>query len=91
MANALFEAYKTRISIAESVYSRSHNGDKLDNNRKLVLATVLKNTNNLLNEAFTSANATQRADMGEFKKFCLNLTTVALPNLIANDLVIVHP
>ena len=70
MANALFEAYKTRISIAESVYSRSHNGDKLDNNRKLVLATVLKNTNNLLNEAFTSANATQRADMGEFKKFC---------------------
>lgn len=91
MANALFEAYKTRISIAESVYSRSHNGDKLDNNRKLVLATVLKNTNNLLNEAFTSANATQRADMGEFKKFCLNLTTVALPNLIANELVIVHP
>ena len=29
--------------------------------------------------------------MGEFKKFCLNLTTVALPNLVAHDLVIVHP
>ena len=26
-----------------------------------------------------------------FKKFCLNLTTVALPNLIANELVIVSP
>lgn len=29
--------------------------------------------------------------MGLFKKFCLNLTNVALPNLIANDLVIVSP
>jgi hypothetical protein len=29
--------------------------------------------------------------MGLWKKFCLNLTTVALPNLIAHDLVIVHP
>lgn len=29
--------------------------------------------------------------MGMFKKFCLNLTTVALPNLISHDLVIVHP
>ena len=44
-----------------------------------------------LNEAFSSSMGTQRSDMGEFKKFCLNLTTVALPNLIANDLVIVSP
>jgi hypothetical protein len=29
--------------------------------------------------------------MNMFKKFCMNLTTVALPNLIAHDLVIVHP
>ena len=29
--------------------------------------------------------------MKTFKKFCLDLTTVALPNLIANDLVIVWP
>ena len=91
MAQNLFEAYKTRLSIAESVYSRSHNGDKLDNNRKLVLATVLKNTNAFLNESLNSGAATQRSDMADYKKFCLNLTTVALPNLIANDLVIVHP
>ena len=44
-----------------------------------------------LNEAFSSSMGTQRSDMGEFKKFCLNLTTVALPNLIANDLVLVSP
>ena len=83
MAN-LLEAYKKRISIAESVYARQHNGEKMDNNRKLTVAKVLANTNNFLNEAFDAASATQRSDMGLYKKFCLNLTNVALPNLIAN-------
>lgn len=58
---------------------------------KLVVAKVLENTNRFLNEAFENSVGTQRSDMGAFKKFALNLTTVALPNLIANDLVIVHP
>lgn len=44
-----------------------------------------------MNEAFENSVGTQRTDMGMFKKFALNLTTVALPNLIANDLVIVPP
>lgn len=44
-----------------------------------------------MNEAFENSVGTQRADMADYKKFVLNLTTVALPNLIANDLVIVHP
>ena len=87
----LLEAYSKRLAISESVYGRQHNGQKMDNNRKLTVAKVLSNTNNFLNEAFESSVGTQRADMGLFKKFCLNLTTVALPNLIANDLVIVHP
>lgn len=92
MANQkLVEAYKKRIQIAESVYSKSHSGSKMDNNRKITLARCLKNTQDFLNEAFDASSATQRADMGLWKKFCLNLTNVALPNLIANDLVIVHP
>lgn len=91
MAKSLLEAYKQRLSISESVYSREHNGEKMDNNRKLAVARVLKNTNDFLTEAFDQSQGTQRADMGLWKKFCLNLTTVALPNLIANDLVIVHP
>lgn len=44
-----------------------------------------------MNEAFDASQGTQRADMGMMKKFCMNLTTVAVPNLIAHDLVIVHP
>ena len=51
----------------------------------------MENTNRFMNEAFENSVGTQRSDMGAFKKFALNLTTVALPNLIANDLVIVHP
>lgn len=87
----LFEAYKNRLSISESVYAKSHDGEKMDNNRKLVTAKCLENLNRFMNEAFENSVGTQRTDMGMFKKFALNLTTVALPNLIANDLVIVHP
>ena len=44
-----------------------------------------------MNEAFENSVGTQRADLGAWKKFALNLTTVALPNLIAPELVIVYP
>ena len=44
-----------------------------------------------MNEAFEQSVGTQRSDMNMWKKFSMNLTTVALPNLIAHDLVIVHP
>ena len=91
MATNLLEAYSKRIKIAESVYSKSHNGEKMDNTRKLCLAKCLQNVNAFINEAFEQSTGTQRSDMGMFKKFCLNLTNVALPNLIANDLVIVSP
>lgn len=87
----LLEAYSKRLAVSESVYGKQHNGAKMDNHKKLTVAKVLENTNKFLNEAFSSSMGTQRSDMGEFKKFCLNLTTVALPNLIANDLVIVSP
>ena len=90
MAN-LLEAYSKRLAVSESVYAKQHAGAKMDNHKKLTVAKVLENTNKFLNEAFSNSMGTQRSDMGEFKKFCLNLTTVALPNLIANDLVLVSP
>lgn len=58
---------------------------------KLATAKCLENVNRFLNEAFEQSSGTQAADMKMYKKFALNLTTVALPNLIAHDLVIVHP
>lgn len=91
MAKSLFEAYKNRLAIADAVYGKSHNGETMSNNRRFVTAKVLENTNRFLNEAFDQSVGTQRSDMGLYKKFSLNLTTVALPNLIAHDLVIVYP
>lgn len=67
----LVEAYKKRIAISESVYSRSHGGAKMDNNRKLATAKCLQNVEKFLNEAFDNSVGTQRSDMGMFKKFCL--------------------
>ena len=92
MANkSLFESYKNRLSVAESVYGRAHGGARMSNQRKLTTAKTLENLNRFMNEAFDNSVGTQRSDMGMFKKFCMYLTTVAMPNLIAHDLVIVHP
>lgn len=88
---SLFEAYKNRLAVANSVHAKAHMGESMSNNKKLVTAKCLENCNKFMNEAFDSSTGTQRSDMGMFKKFCMNLTTVALPNLIAHDLVIVHP
>ena len=60
----LFEAYKKRLAVADSVYGAQHNGAKMDNNRKLVVATCMNNISRFMNEAFDSSMATQRADMG---------------------------
>lgn len=75
----LVEQYKGRLAVSESVFKKSHEGEGMDNNKKLVIATCLDNTNKFLKEAFDGSQATQRADMGDFKRFCLNLNTVALP------------
>ena len=88
---SLFEAYKNRLSVANSYFGKTHEGRQMSQNQKLVTAKCLENVNRFMNEAFDASVGTQRSDMGMFKKFCMNLTTVSLPNLIAHDLVIVHP
>ena len=82
---------KGRLSVAEKNYALRHNGEKMDSNKKLVVASCLRNVDKFMNEAFNNSVGTQRADLGLFKKFALNLTNVAVPNLIANDLVITYP
>ena len=91
MATNLLEAYKKRLAVSESVYSRNHGGEQMDKFRKIATAKCLENLNRYMNEAFENSVGTQRSDLGMFKKFTLNLTTVAVPNLIAFDLVIVYP
>jgi len=63
MAN-LLESYKNRIALAESLYSKEHNGEKLSHQKKLATAICLRNVDGLLNEAFNNSVGTQRADLG---------------------------
>lgn len=85
------EAYKKKLAVAEKVYANEHGGRAMSESKKIAIARVLANTSEYLNEAFENSVGTQLANMKTFKKFCLDLTTIALPNLIANDLVIVYP
>ena len=64
----LVESYKNRLAISESVYQKNHGGAKLSAQKKLMIASVLHNTSRFLTEAFEGAAATQRADIGDFKK-----------------------
>ena len=91
MASNLLEAYKDRLAVADRVYAKQHLGESMSNQKKLATAKCLENINNYMNEAFNNSVGTQRSDMGMYKKFTMNLTNVALPNLIAYDLVIVQP
>lgn len=90
MAN-LLESYKNRLAISESVYQQSHGGAKMPTAKKMMIATVMNNTAKFLNEAFTTSAATQKSAIGDWKKFCLNVSTTALPNLILPELVITKP
>lgn len=86
---SLLETYSRRLAVSESVAAKS--GVEFNTTKKMAVAMVLNNTNKYLNEQFSNSVGTQRADLGAWKKFCLNLTTVALPTLIAPELVIVNP
>lgn len=87
----LLEAYKKRLSLADKLHAKSHQGEHLTESKKILIAKCLENTQRFMNEAFDMSSGTQRSDMGLFTKFSLNLVNVALPNLIAPDIVLTHP
>lgn len=91
MSQNLLESYKSRLAISEGLYKKEHGNRNLSESVKITIAKCLANTSAFLNEALGKSVGTQRADMGTFKKFALDLTTVVLPNLIAPELVIVKP
>lgn len=100
MANKLLEAFAKPIALAENYYKAKHNGEAMDDTRKLVLVASLRNASKKLHEAIEVSQATQKSGMaydgttlgaGSFEKFTLNLINAAVPNLIAFDLCIVAP
>ena len=90
MRTNLLETYSRQLKVAEAYVAKNFDGRAVSNNTKLTTAVLLDNTNRWMTEAMNTS-ATERSDLGDWKKFCLNLTNIAVPSLIANDLVIVHP
>ena len=86
----LFEAYANRLSLAERFYSEKH-GHALSEQKKLVTAVCLNNVNKYLTEAFSNSVGTQLGNMGAYKKFCMTLTNLAVPDLIVYDIMAVEP
>ena len=90
MRQNLLETYSRQLKVAEAYVAKNFDGKQISANTQLTTAVLLDNTNRWMTESMNT-QATQRADLGDWKKFCLNLTNIAVPSLIANDLVIVHP
>ena len=92
MRQNLLETYSRQLKVAEAYVAKNFEGKQMSSNTALTTAVLLDNTNRWITESLNSEiGAVNRGDMGAWKKFCLNLTNIAVPSLIANDLVIVHP
>jgi len=92
MRQNLLETYSRQLKVAEAYVAKNFEGKTMSSNTALTTAVLLDNTNRWITESLNSEiGAANRGDMGAWKKFCLNLTNIAVPSLIANDLVIVHP
>ena len=87
----LLEAYAKKLSVAEKVYSNTHDGDRMSYNTKVTTAVLLNNVSKFLKENWDNSVGVQRSNLGDYKKFCLTVTNVAFPSLIAEDLVLVRP
>ena len=90
MRQNLLETYSRQLKVAEAYVAKNFDGKQISANTQLTTAVLLDNTNRWMTESMNT-QATQRSELGDWKKFCLNLTNIAVPSLIANDLVIVHP
>lgn len=92
MRQNLLETYSRQLKVAEAYVAKNFEGKTMSSNTALTTAVLLDNTNRWMTESLSNQiGATNHNDMGAWKKFCLNLTNIAVPSLIANDLVIVHP
>ena len=85
----LVEKYAKRINLAEKYHAKMNEGSTMKPSSKIGLAQVLENTVKLF-EAFEQSVSAQRADMGDFKRFALDITTLVDANLLAPELVLIH-
>lgn len=88
---SLLETYAKRIKVAEGIYAMNHENQAMSRQKQLTLACVLNNSNKFLTERFNNSQGTQASDIKTAKRFVMNLTNIVLPNLVAEELVMVEP
>ena len=88
MRQNLLETYARQLKVAEAYVAKNFEGKTMSSNTALTTAVLLDNTNRWMTESLNSQIGVEGRDvsMGAWKKFCLNLTNIAVPSLIANDL-----
>lgn len=93
MANKpLMESYKNRIQKADALYTKAHLNESMSYTAKTTMAVVLDNlSKKITGSSINESLATQRADLGDYKKFCLTVTNIVFPQLLIEDLVLVQP
>ena len=87
----LMENYKGRLAISEKYFAQKNDGAKMSNAKKMLTAQCLHNVAQFMNESFKVAAGTQRADMGQFKQFCMDITALSVPNFIVEDIFMTVP
>ena len=68
MRQNLLETYGRQLKVAEAYVAKNFDGKTVSNNTKLTTAVLLDNTNRWMTESMVAGG--QRADLGEWKKFC---------------------
>ena len=88
MRQNLLETYSRQLKVAEAYVAKNFEGKQMSSQTALTTAVLLDNTNRWMTESLNSQIGVEGRDvsMGAWKKFCLNLTNIAVPSLIANDL-----
>lgn len=82
----LCERWANRISLVESKYFE---GRDMGLERKAALAKQLENTQKFIK--YQLAEGVQSADIGQYKRFALDMVTAVVSNLIAPEIVSVQP
>lgn len=83
----LLEQYGKHLAVAKKNCSTG----TFTKQKAVALAQGLRVVESLLSEGFETASATQMSNIGTFKRFVTNVAILAMPNLIAFDLVITKP
>lgn len=70
MRQNLLETYSRQLKVAEAYVAKNFDGRQVSANTALATAVLLDNTNRWMTEAYDATVATNRGEMGDWKKFC---------------------